>query len=57
MDTDFRDFLLTHVGGWLGEFKTVFVEQVGDEVQNAHLTPVFVYVLRLSLCHCKENDA
>ena len=56
MDTDFRDFLLTHVGGWLGEFKTVFVEQVGDEVQNAHLTPVFVYVLRLSLCHRKEND-
>ena len=36
MDTDCHDFLLTHVGGWLGEFEIILVdEEVGeDELQN-----------------------
>lgn len=35
MDTDWHDFLLTHVGGWLGEFEIILVKEVGlDEVQN-----------------------
>ena len=46
MDADFHDFLLTHVGGWLGEFKVIFVEQVGDEVQNVTFnTSVCVHAL------------
>ena len=35
MDTDCHDFLLTHVGSWLGEFEIILVEEVGeDELQN-----------------------
>lgn len=46
MDTDFHDFLLTHVGGWLGGFKIIFVEEVGDEVQNVTFnTSVCVHAL------------